>query len=133
METKTVSRASRIAGIAFATAALLGGSLMTQTAEAGSFRLRANGAAAQGLFSFKNGRTYVKGSVWDNKCDNRKAQLTIVFGSNDRSEELEARGCRKVKNFDLNSQHDGRLRLTLCARSGTPFDFDCDVTIIHKP
>jgi hypothetical protein len=133
MEATTISRASRTTTIAFATAALLGGSLMTETAEAGSFRLRVKGAAAQGLFSFKNGRTYVKGSVWDTKCDKRMAQLTIEFGSNDRSPELEARGCRKVKNFDLNSQHDGKLRLTLCARSGTPFDFDCDMRLFHKP
>jgi hypothetical protein len=131
METKTVSRASRTATIAFAAAALLGGSLVTETAEAGSFRLRANGAAAQGLFSFKNGRTYVKGSVWDTKCDKRMAQLTIEFGSGGRNEELEARGCRKVKNFDLNSQHDAKLRLILCARSG--ISFDCDTRLFHKP
>ncbi len=101
---------------AAAAGAVLAGSLMSGTAEAGSWwqSYGVKGVHAQGFASRKNGRSYVKGYVKDTACDGRVARLRIAFGGSfPRTETVTARQCGAVTPFDFNSQHRP-VRVTEC-------------------
>jgi hypothetical protein len=118
-------KATKLSTIAIAAGAVLGGSLMSGVAEAGSFSHGTKGAHAQGLTSRANGRSYIKGSVRDTACDSRRAVLYIYFGGGPapRGERVEVAQCNKTTPFDFNSQHRP-VKITVCTKNKI-HNFDC--------
>jgi hypothetical protein len=90
---------------------LAAGMMLPAEAQAGRWKTYGQkGVYAEGYYSRKNGRSYLKGYVKDTRCDNRAAILDYRFGENGafgppRGGTVEAHGCGKVTRFDFNSQH----------------------------